>query len=69
LPNGLSGRQVADAARGIESKLNILFITGFAENAAIGNGHLEAGMSIITKPFVNAALVNTVRQIIDGRGT
>ena len=66
LPNGLSGRQVANAARGIKSKLKVLFITGFAENAAIGNGHLDAGMSIITKPFVNAALVNKVRQIIDG---
>jgi CheY-like chemotaxis protein len=66
LPNGLNGRQVADAARGINPKLKILFITGFAENAAIGNGHLDAGMSVITKPFVNAALVNKVRQIIDG---
>ena len=69
LPNGLNGRQVADAARGINPKLKVLFITGFAENAAIGNGHLDAGMSIITKPFVNAALVNKVRQIIDGTGT
>ena len=66
LPNGLNGRQVADAARGINPELKVLFITGFAENAAIGNGHLEAGMSVITKPFVNAALANKVRQIIDG---
>jgi signal transduction histidine kinase/PAS domain-containing protein len=66
LPNGLNGRQVADAARGINPDLKVLFITGFAENAAIGNGHLEAGMSVITKPFVNAALANKVRQIIDG---
>ena len=66
LPNGLNGRQVADAARGVNPKLKVLFITGFAENAAIGNGHLEAGMSVITKPFVNAELVNKVRQIIDG---
>jgi signal transduction histidine kinase/PAS domain-containing protein len=66
LPNGLNGRQVADAARSINPKLKVLFITGFAENAAIGNGHLDAGMSVITKPFVNAALVNKVRQIIDG---
>jgi PAS domain S-box-containing protein len=66
LPNGLNGRQVADAARSINPKLKILFITGFAENAAVGNGHLDAGMSVITKPFSNVALVNKVRQIIDG---
>lgn len=66
LPNGLNGRQVADAARSINPNLKVLFITGFAENAAIGNGHLEAGMSVITKPFSNTVLVNKVRQIIDG---
>jgi signal transduction histidine kinase/PAS domain-containing protein len=66
LPNGLNGRQVADAARSINPRLKVLFITGFAENAAIGNGHLDSGMSVITKPFVNTALANKVRQLIDG---
>jgi signal transduction histidine kinase/PAS domain-containing protein len=65
LPNGLNGRQVADAARSINPQLKVLFITGFAENAAIGNGHLDSGMSVITKPFVNSALANKVRQLID----
>jgi CheY-like chemotaxis protein len=65
LPGGLNGRQVADAARAIRTDLKVLFITGFAENALIGNGHLDAGMSVITKPFVNTALANKVRQLID----
>jgi len=67
LPNGLNGRQVADAARVVNPKLKVLFITGFAENAAVGNGHLDAGMSVITKPFANTALVNKVPGIIDGQ--
>ena len=29
----------------------MLFITGYAENAAVGNGHLGPGMEILTKPF------------------
>jgi signal transduction histidine kinase/PAS domain-containing protein len=65
LPGGLNGRQVADAARSINRQLKVLFITGFAENAAIGSGHLDSGMSVITKPFVNSALANKVRQLID----
>jgi CheY-like chemotaxis protein len=69
LPGGLNGRQVADAARSISPDLKVLFITGFAENAAIGNGDLDSGMSIITKPFVNAALANKVRQLIDDPST
>lgn len=51
LPGGMSGRQVADAARVLRPGLKVLFITGFAENAAIGNGHLEPGMELLTKPF------------------
>jgi CheY-like chemotaxis protein len=67
LPKGLNGRQVADAARSINPDLKVLFITGFAENAAIGSGHLDSGMSVITKPFVNSALANKVRELIKAK--
>lgn len=42
--------------RGYRPDLKVLFITGFDKNAAIGNGHLEPGMEVITKPFVMAEL-------------
>ncbi len=38
LPGGMNGRQMADAARRSRPHLKILFITGYAENAAIGSG-------------------------------
>ncbi|WP_161988997.1 hybrid sensor histidine kinase/response regulator [Sphingomonas glacialis] len=56
LPNGMNGRQVADAARSLRPNLKVLFITGYAENAAVGNGHLEPGMELLTKPFTMEAL-------------
>ncbi len=65
LPGGLNGRQVADAARIKRPHLKVLFITGFAENAAIGNGHLEAGMEVITKPFTISALAAKVYELIE----
>ena len=65
LPGGMNGRQVADAARVIRESLKVLFITGYAENAIIGNGHLEPGMQVITKPFAMEALANKVRDMID----
>ena len=40
LPNGLNGRQVADAARAARPGLHVLFITGYAENAVLNRGHL-----------------------------
>jgi PAS domain S-box-containing protein len=62
---GLNGRQVADAARQSRPELRILFITGYAHNAAIGNGTaLESGMEIISKPFALDALGTKIREMI-----
>jgi len=66
LPGGLNGRQVADAGRSVRAGLKVLFITGYAENAAVGNGLMEEGMAILTKPFDVAHLVRKVRQMLDG---
>jgi signal transduction histidine kinase len=65
LPGGLNGRQVADAARRTRPELKVLFITGYAENAGIGNGLLERGMEVITKPFAMASLGAKIRELID----
>jgi len=67
LPGGLNGRQVADAARVTRPDLKILFITGYAENAAVGNGLLGPGMEVITKPFAVNALATKVRDMLDRR--
>ncbi|CAN7615261.1 PAS domain-containing protein [Phenylobacterium sp. LjRoot164] len=64
LPGGMNGRQVADAARATRPTLKVLFVTGFAENAAVGNGHLPPGMEVITKPFQVADLAAKVSEII-----
>jgi DNA-binding response OmpR family regulator len=62
----MNGRQVADAARVSRPDLKVLFITGCAENAAIGNGHLGTGMDVITKPFEMAPFGNEIRKLLDG---
>jgi PAS domain S-box-containing protein len=67
LPGGMNGRQVADAARLSRPDLKVLFVTGFAENAAVGNGHLDAGMEVITKPFVMTELANKIMDMIESR--
>jgi PAS domain S-box-containing protein len=64
LPGGMNGRQMADIARQSRPKLRVLFITGYAENAAIGHGHLEPGTQALTKPFSMEALASRVKSII-----
>lgn len=62
---GLNGRQVADAARLLRPALKILFMTGYAENAAVASGFLEPGMEMITKPFAMEALATRIRSMIE----
>ncbi|VWX60355.1 Hybrid sensor histidine kinase/response regulator [Burkholderiales bacterium 8X] len=64
LPGGMNGRQLADAARASRPGLKVLFITGYAENAVIGNGHLEPGMRVLTKPFTLDALALRIRDLL-----
>jgi PAS domain S-box-containing protein len=66
LPGGLNGRQVADAGRTARPGLKVLFITGYAENAVVGHGHLEPGMQILTKPFALDVLGEKIREMIEG---
>lgn len=64
LPNGMNGRQVADAARELRPELKVMFVTGYAETAVLGNGHLEPGMQVITKPFDIGTLTKRVQELI-----
>jgi signal transduction histidine kinase/CheY-like chemotaxis protein len=66
LPGGMNGRQLADAARIGRPALKVLFITGYAENAVVGNGHLEPGMHVLTKPFAMEMLASRIKAIITG---
>jgi DNA-binding response OmpR family regulator len=60
----LNGRQVADAARMHRPGRKVLFITGYAENAAIGRGRFDDGMFVMTKPFQMEILADRIREII-----
>ncbi len=62
---GLNGRQLADAAREHRPGLKVLFITGYAENAAMA-GFLAPGMQMVTKPFPVDLLARRIRAIIEG---
>jgi PAS domain S-box-containing protein len=64
LPGGINGRQLAAAARAARPGLPVLFITGYAENAVLGNGHLEPAMQIIAKPFTMDAIVKRIKRLL-----
>ena len=61
---GMNGRQLAEIARQLRPGLKVLFITGYAEHAAVRAGFLEDGMEMITKPFAFDHLTTKVRAMI-----
>ena len=61
---GMSGRELAETARASRPDLPILFITGYAENAAIRAGFLGANMAMVSKPFSFEDLAAKVSQMI-----
>ena len=61
---GMNGRQVAEAAREHRPTLKVLFITGYAENAAMTSGFLAPGMEMVTKPFAVDVLAARIRDMI-----
>ena len=62
---GMNGRELAETARAHRPELPILFITGYAENAAIRSNFVGANMSMVTKPFSLDELGAKVSQMID----
>lgn len=62
---GMNGRQLADIARQLRPELKVLFITGYAEHAAVRGGFLDTGMQLITKPFAFDHLTSKVREMIE----
>jgi signal transduction histidine kinase len=61
----MSGRQLADRARGKRPNLKVLYTTGYTRNAIVHNGMLDPGTNLLTKPFSIEELAAKVRKILD----
>ena len=65
LPGGMNGRQLAESGRALRPDLKVLFITGYAENAVLNQGHLAPGMQVLTKPFAMEVLASRIKSLIE----
>ncbi len=65
LPGGMNGRQMADAGRIARPRLQVLFVTGYAETAVLNNGDLEPWMAVLTKPFSIEAMAERIRSMTE----
>lgn len=60
----MNGRQLAEIARQHRPDLPILFVTGYAENAAIRANFLGTNMDMITKPFALDGLAVKIGEMV-----
>lgn len=61
---GRSGRELADEAQRRAPNLKIVYTTGYARNAIVHGGVLDAGVELVPKPFTAAALGRKLRQML-----
>jgi CheY-like chemotaxis protein len=65
LPEGMSGRELANEATRYRPRLKVLFTTGYTRNAIVHDGKLDAGVNLISKPFTYEQLAAKVRALLD----
>jgi PAS domain S-box-containing protein len=62
----LNGRRLAEEAQRRVPDLKILYTTGYARNAIVHHGILDAGVDLLPKPFTVEALGRKLQQILRG---
>jgi CheY-like chemotaxis protein len=65
MPGGMTGRQVADAAKQQRPTLKVLFTSGYTENTITHHGRLDAGVQFLAKPFRRQELALKIREALD----
>jgi CheY-like chemotaxis protein len=61
---GISGRELANRVVGIRPGINVLYMSGYTDQAVVRNGILQTGAVLLQKPFTLATLATKLREIL-----
>jgi CheY-like chemotaxis protein len=64
---GMSGRVLADQLCLKYPHLQVLYMSGYTDDAIVHYGILEPGIEFIHKPFTPTGLANRIRSLLDRR--
>lgn len=65
MPEGISGRELADQASSMRPGLKVLFTSGYTENAIVHHGRLDTGVMLLSKPYNREQLSLKIRQALE----
>lgn len=69
MPGAVSATDLAARARALHPNLQVLFTSGYTENALIHNGRLDEGINLLNKPYDRAELAGAVRMLLSETAT
>lgn len=62
---GMNGRLLVEAALLQQPGIKVIYTTGYARNAIVHHGIVDAGVNLLPKPFTVEALGHRLRQVLD----
>jgi CheY-like chemotaxis protein len=68
MPGTLKSTELARQAKILLPFLEVLFTSGYTQNAIIHGGRLDPGVQLLSKPYRKEDLASKVHQILKGRG-
>ena len=63
LPKGMTGKDIADAARRLRPGIKVLFVSGYATDMLQSEGRLDADSILLQKPYRRADLAEALRKL------
>jgi PAS domain S-box-containing protein len=61
----MNGRELAARLASLRPEMKVLFMSGYTDASATGQGEFEDGSDFIQKPFTPVALARKVREVLD----
>ncbi|HEX8440911.1 response regulator, partial [Archangium sp.] len=67
MPGPVRSPELARQAKALHPDIEVLFTSGYTENAIVHGGRLDAGVQLLSKPYSREELARKLRQLLNGR--